>query len=221
MTAKRHQWTDAQLRYLVESYPNTDTAVMCKKLGLKPAQIHYRAGKLGISKSREFLSNAIRQRSIDKGRAVGEQTRFQAGHRTWNKGIPFHAGGRSAETRFKPRHLPHNYKPMGSERVTKNGYLQRKMTETGYPPRDWVFVHHIVWKEAGLEIPKGFALCFIDGNKANIALENLTLVSRKDLMRRNGYHNFGPEMAKVVQLRGAIARQINKHERNHANEQQQ
>jgi hypothetical protein len=29
-------------------------------------------------------------------------------------------------------------------------------------------------------------------------------------MRRNSYHQYGPEVAKAVQLRGAITRQINK-----------
>ena len=71
-------------------------------------------------------------------------------------------------------------------------------------------VHHIVWREAGREIPRGYRLTFKDGNKRNFALDNLELVSIADMMRRNTVHNYGPEIAQLVQLRGAITRQINR-----------
>ena len=59
-------------------------------------------------------------------------------------------------------------------------------------------------------IPPGHALIFKDGNKRNFALDNLELVSRAELMRRNSVHNYGPEIARIHQLQGAITRQINK-----------
>jgi len=71
-------------------------------------------------------------------------------------------------------------------------------------------VHHLVLLEAGREVPPGHALVFRDGDKRNFALDNLELVTRGDLMRRNSYHNYGPEIAAAVQLKGAIMRQINK-----------
>ena len=46
-------------------------------------------------------------------------------------------------------------------------------------------------------------------NRKHIALENLYLMSRADLMRRNSVHNLGPEAARVMQLVGCINRQIN------------
>jgi hypothetical protein len=108
--------------------------------------------------------------------------------------------------------LPHNYRPLGSERMV-DGFVQRKMTETGYPPRDWVPVHHIVWQDAGFgKVPKDMALTFRDGDRTNFAVENLELISRAELMRRNSVHNYGQEIAKLVQLRGAIIRQINRRE---------
>lgn len=76
--------------------------------------------------------------------------------------------------------------------------------------RDYVNVHWIVWREAGREIPKGMALVFRDGDKSNITLDNLELVTRAELMRRNSYHNHGPEIAELVRLRAIITRQINK-----------
>lgn len=215
----RHHWTPAENAYLVSAYPDTETAAIAKKLGLVPSQIHDAASRLGVRKSAAFLA-AFAKRSTAVVLAAGKSHRFQPGHQTWNKGKPWTAGGRSAETRFKPQSLPHNYKPLGSERI-KDGILERKMTETGYTPRDWVPVHHLVWQAAGRgAIPKGHALVFRDHNRENLALDNLELVTRAELMRRNSYHQYGPEMTKVVQLRGAISRQINKRTRSASHEQQ-
>jgi len=50
----------------------------------------------------------------------------------------------------------------------------------------------------------------------NLALDNLQLVTRAELMKRNSYHQYGPEISKIIQLRGALALQINKRERNAA-----
>ena len=63
--------------------------------------------------------------------------------------------------------------------VLPEGYLQRKMADTGVTRRDYVNVHHLIWREAGNDIPPGHILIFRDGNKANFALENLELITRK------------------------------------------
>ena len=215
----RHHWTPAENAYLVKTYPDTETAVIAKKLGVSTSQIHDAVSRLGIKKSPAFFA-AHYQHAAEHIRTAGKAHRFQPGHQTWNKGKPWTSGGRSAETRFKPQSRPHNYKPLGSERVN-DGILERKMTETGYPPRDWVPVHHLVWQAAGRgAVPKGHALVFRDKNRQNITIDNLELVTRAELMRRNSYHQYGPEMTKVVQLRGAISRQINKRTRSASHEQQ-
>jgi len=81
-------------------------------------------------------------------------------------------------------------KPLGSEYLTKDGYLRRKVKETGTYNEMYPLVHHLVWLKAGREIPPGHFLCFKDGNRQNIALENLELLtnselSRNTLIRRN------------------------------------
>lgn len=208
----RHKWTLAQDRRMVEAYPVTDTAELAGELGLSVTQLYHRADRLQIKKSAEFMTELTR-RAAENAVNAGTASRFKLGQTPWNKGIPFSAKGRSAETQFKPKSLPHNHRPLGSERTSKEGYLQRKMTATGYPPRDWVPVHHLVWIDAGNDIPKGHRVVFRDGNKHNFELANLELVTVAEMMRRNSCHNYGPEVAAVIQLRGAITRQINKRER--------
>jgi hypothetical protein len=113
-----------------------------------------------------------------------------------------------AETQFKPGVRPHTWKPIGSRRLTKDGYLQRKISDTGYPPRDWVGEHILLWAKAHGPIPKGHALIFKDRNKSNICLDNLELITRRELMRRNTIHNYPPELVDVIRLGAALKRQL-------------
>ena len=180
-TRKSERWSDAEERALRRLYATHTAREIGERLGRSRIAIKNKALKLGL------------------GKLV-----------PWNKGTRYIAGGRSAETRFQPGDKPHTWNPVGHERVSKEGYLLRKVTDTGVTRRDYRPVHHLVWQEAGREIPPGHALVFRDGDKRNFALGNLELVTRADLMRRNSYHNYGPEIAATVQLRGAIMRQINK-----------
>lgn len=212
----KHKWTAAEEALLVEHYPGTKTSVLAEQMGMSVRQIYQKAMALGLKKTDAYLASPDACR-LRRGEHIGKGTQFKPGHSTWNKGIHFDSGGRSHETRFQKGSKPHTWHPVGHERESKEGYLQRKLTDTGVTRRDYVAVHHIAWKEAGREIPKGHALVFKDGNKRNFALENLELVSRAELMARNSYHNNYPkEVAQLIQLRGAISRQINKRQgKNH------
>ena len=50
-----------------------------------------------------------------------------------------------------------------------------------------------------------------------ITADKVECISRAENMKRNSYHRYGKEIASLVQLRGAINRQINK--RSKKNEQ--
>lgn len=202
----RHSWTRTHVQILKEFYPDRTAALVAEIIGCSTSAVYQMATKLKIKKSAAFYASTNARR-LDGN--IGADCRFKPGQTPWNKGIPFNSGGRSHETQFKKGQKPHSWNPIGHERESKEGYLQRKLTNTGVTRRDYVAVHHIVWREAGREIPAGFALRFKDGNKRNFALDNLELISRSELMRRNSVHNYGPEIAQLYQLQGAITRQIN------------
>jgi hypothetical protein len=202
-----NQWTARDIDLLRQRYPHEPTAALAADLGRSVRAIYEKAYALGLKKTQEFLASGLAGR-LDGVR--GGATRFKPGHSTWNKGIKFAAGGRSGETQFKKGSKPPNWQPVGAERLSKEGYLQRKLTDTGYPPRDWVPVHHIIWREAGRDIPQGYRLIFTNGDKTDIRLDNLQLISLADNMRRNSYHNLPKPLAQLVQLRGALNRKINK-----------
>lgn len=209
------RWTaemDTQLR---SRYPHEKSEKIAHDLGLRVTQIFNRANTLGLKKTQEYLASPDACR-LRRGGNVGAEFRFKPGQATWNKGMKgLNLGG--VATQFKKgtrngRALK-IYQPIGAERISKDGYLERKVNDDMPFQKRWRAVHILVWEAANGPLPKGHAICFKDGNKANRDLANLELVSRADLMRRNTYHNYGPEIAQLIQLHAQITRQINKRER--------
>ena len=208
----RRFWTEDEINLLIIGYPDTPTKLLAKSLQRSTEQIYRKADHLGLKKSDAYMHGPHAYR-LRRGDNVGKATQFKAGHKTWNAGMKgLDIGGK--ETRFKKGQPPHNHNPIGHTRETKEGYLQRKITDTRCTRRDYVAIHHLVWRLHGNTIPAGHALVFLDGNNRNFGIANLELVSRAELMRRNSYHNRLPkELAELVQLRGAITRQINKRDK--------
>ena len=143
-----------------------------------------------------------------------KDTRFKPGHRPHNKGVKgWQAGGRSAETRFKPGNRTGKaarlYQPIGTERITKEGYLQRKVNDDMPLQRRWKMVHHIIWEESYGPIPKGHVVVFKNGDRQDVRIENLELISRVENMKRNTIHRLPPELAEVCRIKGVLTRKIN------------
>ncbi len=123
----RETWTAEQELVLLRLHPDMPNEVLAARLNKTLQQICSKAYRLGLKKSPEF-SKKIRQ-------DWGSATRFKKGNTPWNcgmKGLP--ARGRSSETQFKKGQKPHTWLPVGSTRVSADGYLQRKISDTGYPP---------------------------------------------------------------------------------------
>lgn len=109
----------------------------------------------------------------------GETGYFDKGQEPWNKGKTGYMGAN--RTSFKKGHRPHNYKPVGSERVNSEGYVDIKIAD----PNKWKPKHHIIWEEVNGPIPEGLVVLFGDGDKQNFNLDNLILVSRAQLAMLN------------------------------------
>lgn len=202
-------WSARDLDLLRQRYPHEQTATLAADFGRSTRAIYSMAKLQGLKKSAAYLASEAACR-LRRGDNIGAAYRFPKGHAPANKGLrrPGWSVGRMAETQFKKGQPNHNRAPIGAERLSKEGYLQRKLTDTGYPPRDWVPVHHIIWRAAGRDIPPGHALIFINGDKTDIRLDNLQILSRADNMRRNSVHLLPPEIKEVVNLKRAIVRRI-------------
>jgi hypothetical protein len=205
---KRKLWTEFDDRCLRSFYANTHNQVLAEFLGRTEPAISNRAIKLGLLKSPGYIAR--------------QGTRFQVGQRPWNTGLKgWEPGGRSVETRFKAGHIggaaQHNYKPIGSLRISADGNLERKVTDDPnlYPARRWVPVSRLVWEAERGPIPAGYVVRFKDGMHTNvledITADRLQCISQGEHMRRNSsWTKYPPEVARLVQLKGAINRQVNR-----------
>lgn len=216
----RRPWTPADEATLRARYPGEPTQQLARALERPTNQVYAKATKLGLVKTDEYLASPAACR-LRRGDQVGKAFRFPKGHVPANKGLrrPGYVRGRMAQTQFKKGHGNEMQpakarKPIGTERVNADGYLERKVTDKGRGAQRWRAVHILLWEEKNGPMPAEHALVFRDGNKGHVVLENLELISRADLMRRNTYHNRYPkEIGLAIQARGQLTRAINKHSR--------
>jgi hypothetical protein len=124
-----------------------------------------------------------------------------------------------AQTQFKPGVLSGRnklrWRPIGTITADPEGYLRIKIAErvNGKPPgwarAVWPLLHWHVWEQHhGRPVPAGHKVVFRDGDRAHCEIDNLELITNAEMMRRNSVHNLPAELQQVIQLNGALKRQI-------------
>ena len=224
---KRRRWTPVEDHQLTRLYQARSAAECAEALGRSVSGVQQRVHVLGLVKPTAWIAERTRQRWAEGRHEGSRKAQFRAGQQAWNKGVPqaewmpADARSRTEATRFKSGELTgaarHNYQPVGSLRITRDGQLQRKVTDDPglYPARRWVAVARLVWEAANGPVPAGHAVAFRDGRtttvEAEITLDRLELVTRAELMRRNSRHTrYPPELNQLIQLKGALNRKINR-----------
>lgn len=212
---KRGKWSLKEEAVMVELYPVTRSQDLADLLNRSLRGIYTKAESLGLKKTAAYIRENARFLPGHNGNA----TRFQPGNKPWNKGGKHPARGRTAETQFKKGRAPqdaHNYKPIGSTRIHRDNILERKVTDDPSlcSARRWVGVHRLVWIAAHGPIPPGMIVVFRQGMhtlvESEITLDRLECISQAENMARNTVHRLPKELAQLVQLRGALNRQLNK-----------
>lgn len=212
----RRPWGSAELEVLRSMYPDCHTQDVAAWLGRSVKSVYEAAKMNGVRKSPEYLSSDAAAR-IRRGRQHPAciASRIKPGSAPWNKGL--HGVNGESSTRFRPGQMPQTWKPIGSVRIERDG-PKVKVSDTRDKARDWRYAHHLVWEKANGPIPAGMLVVFKPGMRTNdvdrITADMLDCIDRRELMLRNSYHTtLPPELARLVQLRGALHRQINKHSR--------
>lgn len=136
------------------------------------------------------LSITARQMNAWKknhGLTGGLDCRFKKGDVPANKGTKglYNVGGN--KTSFKKGQKARNYKPLGSERIDRDGYTLIKVSDEGKGHQRWNHKHRVLWEKEYGEIPPGHKLLFADRNKQNITLDNLILISDKQMALLNKF----------------------------------
>ena len=122
-----------------------------------------------------FTRQNIKTYKHNHGLSSGLTGRFCKGHVPANKGKKMSAEdyAKAKATMFQKGHSPHNHRPVGSERLDRDGYRYVKIAE----PNKWRMKHVLEWERVHGPVPRGHKLLFIDQTRNNTCIDNLVLVS--------------------------------------------
>lgn len=193
-------WTNDMDAVMREHYPCKQTSDVADMLRLTPKQVLCRAKRLGLHKNPDVIAG------------IRENGMFLKGHVPFNKGMKqqeFMTAEqieKTKATRFVKGQVPVNIKEIGYERISVDGYVEVK-TEKGF-----VLKHRMIWVEHNGPIPKGHIVRFKNGNKLDIRIENLELVTCVQNMKDNTIHNYPPEIKTAMRRISKLKRMVKKYE---------
>lgn len=198
------KFTPEEDQFLRENYLTIPASELSRLLGRAKSVAAQRMKRLGIAVPKEVTSRFSLASRIKPGNVSHNKGKRQVDYMTPE------AIARTRATRFNKGHLPHN--TLADLEITlrtdKRG-VQYKHIRVALGK--WEPLHRYNWMQAHGPIPPKMNLVFKDGNTMNCDLDNLELISNADLLRRNYVHNYPEDIARTIQLRGALNRQINKH----------
>lgn len=181
----------------------------------------------GTQKSETFIKCRLRQLNLVRPPELIEQ--FKRMGRIKPGAVPPNKGKKRSEwlskagirkvkkTQFKKGNCPHNTKS-DFEIVVRADSRGVKYQHIRVALGKWIPLHRYNWEKVNGKIPAKMKLVFKDGDTMNCDVPNLELLTPADLLRRNSWHNYPEELGKIIQLQGALTRQINKHSKKFKNE---
>lgn len=161
----QHKWSDEEKAYIREITPGRHYHEILELMN----------DKFEYDFNLEQIKGAMRRYKL----VTGFTGRFEKGSVPYNKGTKGLTGPN--KTSFKKGNIPQNYRPVGSERINSEGYIEVKIAD----PRKWEYKHILIWEKHNGKVAKGHAVMFADGNKLNLDISNLRLVTRKQLLFLN------------------------------------
>lgn len=185
-------WTIEQEQIVKDLFSDTETKVIAEILGKTTSSVLCKSYQLKLKRSDAFLV-AQKKMFADTLRREGAKTRYKKGN------IPHSKGKKREEfmtaegiekvkaTEFKKNRVPHNWVPIGFERISKDGYIEIKFTDNyGMDSaKNFDFKHRLIWIEKNGPIPFGMNVGFLDGDKRNFAIENLVLMNKAENLMKS------------------------------------
>ena len=162
----RHFYTQEEDTFLIENVKGISLKELTKRFN----------DKFNYNLSESAIANRKHKLKLSSEITGGQ---FKKGHKTWNKGTK--GLTKANKTSFKKGDIPHNYRPIGSERITKDGYIEIKIAD----PNKWQHKQRYIYESVYGKIPKGHKVIFVDGNIHNFDLDNLILVSNAEELIMN------------------------------------
>lgn len=197
-----------QEQYIRENYLSTPIKRLAKLIGRSSCFVY------GFMKRNNLVvpEQIIEQRKKD--------SHYKKGAHPFNKGMKQtdfmteESIKRTAATRFKTGHEPHNtkYDFYLSVRYSKGtSYWWIRVRKAKF-----VLLHRWMWQKAYGPIPKGYNVQFKDGNTHNVTLDNLYLTDRKNqaVVNKMGGKSIPYEFRKTIKLINELKSKINEKQDN-------
>ena len=112
----QHRWTDEEKEYLASIVKGKTYKEL---LALMNEKFDYEF-------SSQQIESALRRYNLK----TGNTGQFKKYHEPWNKGLKGYIGAN--KTSFKKGTIPPNYKPVGTERFAKDGYIEVKVKDPSF-----------------------------------------------------------------------------------------
>lgn len=168
------RWTDDEISYVMENYTIKGNKAIGKVIG-----------RTGASVKRYMYSNNIKRTAEQISKIRSELSK------------------RINSSHFKKGHVPHNANYDGHERLTKDGYVEIRVSKGNY-----VLKHRFEWELVNGKVPEGYCLKCKTDDITNTSPCNWKLITRIENMVRNSKYvypeEFIPTIVLVNQLKNKI-----------------
>lgn len=199
-----HKWSEKEEQWLTKNV---------KGITLKELTNRYNK-KFNMNLSESAIANRKNKLNLHSGITGGQ---FQKGQISWNKGktwdeyMPKESQERSRKTTFKKGSIPPNHREIGEERLDSDGYVLVKVQD-GHLNKNWVLKHRLIWESMYGNIPIGYKIMFADGNKRNLDIKNLILVSDAEelIMNQNRFVKDNADLTRVGLNIARVIDRVNK-----------
>ena len=161
----QHKWTDEEKEYLASIVKGSTYKEITKQMNDK-FEYNFSEEQIKVMMYRNKLT-------------TGTGGYFKKGFTPWNKGLKGYMGAN--KTSFKKGTIPPNQVSIGTESITKGGYIKVKVGE----PNKWKLKQRYIYEQHYGEIPKGHNVIFADRNIQNFDINNLILVSKAEMLILN------------------------------------
>ena len=161
----QHKWTDEEKEYLASIVKGSTYKEITEKMN----------DKFEYNFSEEQVKGMMYRNKL----TTGTCGYFKKGSTPWNKGLKGYMGAN--KTSFKKGTIPPNQVPIGTESITKGGYIKVKVGE----PNKWKLKQRYIYEQHYGEIPKSHNVIFADKNIRNFDINNLVLVSKAEMLILN------------------------------------
>lgn len=201
------KYSQEVIDYIIENHKGKSLTELANEVNEK-FNLNVNRVSIGNLKSRLRMSQGI---TLEYARNDGcfkkGQTSFNKGKK-WNEYMSEEGQANSRKTTFKKGNTPVNHREVGSERINVDGYIEIKVAE----PNKWDLKHRVIYRQHYGEIPQGYNIIFLDGNKRNLNINNLKAVSKAEdlIMNNNGLFTTDREITNTGSILASVIDKVNK-----------